>query len=74
MRGLRVDTSDCSTVFLMMSGAFFWAMAVAVVILYLMIVLLGAMRRSRNRSYYRESLLRKRDLDRFDDSERLRDE
>jgi len=58
----------------MMNGAFFWAMAVAVVILYLMIVVLGTIRRSRNRSYYRDSLLRKRDLDRFDHSERSRDE
>lgn len=49
-----------------MSGAFFWFIALMVVILYLMIVILGAMRRSRNRSSYRESFLLNRDRDRFD--------
>ena len=58
-----------------MMGSAFWAILVMAVILYLMIVILGVMRRSQNRNSYRESLLRDRDrdLDRFDNSKSSRD-
>jgi len=58
-----------------MMGSAFWAILVMAVILYLMIVILGVMRRSQNRNSYRESLLRDRDRDRdrFDNSKSSRD-
>jgi hypothetical protein len=58
-----------------MMGSAFWAILVMAVILYLMIVILGVMRRSQNRNSYRESLLRDRDrdLDRFDNSKSSRE-
>ena len=58
-----------------MMGSPFWAILVMAVILYLMIVILGVMRRSQNRNSYRESLLRDRDrdLDRFDNSKSSRE-
>lgn len=47
-----------------MSGLFFYGVAAMVVIIYLMIVVLGAMRRSRNQASLRSSVLRERDRER----------
>jgi hypothetical protein len=46
------------------SGLFFYGLAGMVIILYLMIVVLGAMRRSRDRASLRSSLRRERDCER----------
>ena len=47
-----------------MSGLFFYGLAGMVIILYLMIVLLGAMRRSRDQASLRSRLRRDRDRER----------